>query len=236
MPDSISGGVIDDSEVEKLRIVHDYGPPGRSGGASETYLRTDVGDNFSVPMELGYTDGRAETNEFVVTVVDEFDNVRRYTFEVEMGDGAPPSISPEPFPDATTEGPADWALAVDRSESEERADDRETGEPQIFVSNVTVNRTQVTTRTVEVPAGGEATVEFRTPFAETGNHTVSVNGTRAGPVVVSSGGGPLSVFSVLSMLPLRLIGMGLGAFVGLAVVLTLVRFVLRRVGGGEADG
>jgi PGF-pre-PGF domain-containing protein len=671
-----SGRVIDDSAVEKLRITHDYGEPGRSGGAGETYVRTDVGDNFSIPMELGHTVGREETNSFVVTAVDEFDNVRRYTFQVDLGDGAPPSITPEPYPDVTTEGhvdfrgtvtddvwvseasvsfrpvgesaidnetiastreyeylggrrsvtfdetfymqrfmtyeitvtvtdvanrtttetyrvtreregenltpdvvldrertvvldretlfvsgasldgptqrlvvetrdaatgetidyqrvydgnftarvdfdrevavgpdlttvivratgaegievterfyvngssraafvgnestgtwpavtvvplvddqantgsatvtvrrlfggetarvpalanasvartqnvtlerldltagtftnltatvtvrergeesldtpprtdpagtvriqhdpvgdrvdglalrlaverdylaahdmapenltlyrrsgsnwtalpttvaseaadtvryrvespglslyslaaggpdtptsavrpldralvdqfdgagsvvptegPAgDWSLAVDRSARDERgstdgADDRETGEPQVFVSNVTVNRTrvavnesvtvtavltnagdadgtyatglqavrglnrtQVATRTAEVPAGGEATIEFRTAFTETGNHTVSVNGTQAGPVVVSSGGGLLSVFSVLSVLPLRLVGMGLGALVGLAAVLTLARFVFRRVGGGEAD-
>jgi len=177
-----------------------------------------------------------------------------------------------------TEGPGEgWSLSVDRRDENGTAGstDESTGEAQIFVSNVTVNRTRVAVnesvlvtavlsnagnasgtyvtglsdiqglnrtvvakRAAEVPADGEATVEFRTDFAEPGNHTVSVNGTQAGPVVVSSGGGGLlSVLSVLSFLPLRLIGMGLGALVALAVLLTLVRFVLRRVGGGgEAGG
>ena len=59
------------------------------------------------------------------------------------------------------------------------------------------------------------------------------DGTQAGPVVVP-GGGLLSVFSFV---PLRLIELGLDVFVGLAVVLTLVRFVLRRVGdSGEETG
>ncbi|PSP53235.1 hypothetical protein BRC74_04810 [Halobacteriales archaeon QH_7_68_42] len=97
-----------------------------------------------------------------------------------------------------------------------------------------LNRTLVEKREVDVPAGEQRDVQFRTQFEEPGNHTVSVNGTQAGPVVVSEGGGLLSM--LFSVLPLRLIGMGLGGLVGLAVVLTLVRFVLRRVGGGEAEG
>jgi len=88
-----------------------------------------------------------------------------------------------------------------------------------------------------VPAGENVTVSFVTSFATAGNHSVMVNGTRAGPVVVSEGGGGggglLSVFSVL---PLELIGMAVGGLVGLALVLVLVRFVLRRVGGSGADG
>jgi PGF-pre-PGF domain-containing protein len=98
-----------------------------------------------------------------------------------------------------------------------------------------VNRTSVATRAVPVPAGGQETVEFETAFAEPGNHTVSVNGTRAGPVVVSSGGGGL--LSVFSFIPVRLVGLALGGLLGFGVVLTLVRFVIRRVGGsGETGG
>lgn len=93
-----------------------------------------------------------------------------------------------------------------------------------------LNRTFVETRAATVPADGERDVEFTTRFEEPGNHTVSVNGTQAGPVVVSEDGGLLSVLSVV---PVRLVGMGLGGLVGLGVVLTLVRFVLRRVGGEE---
>jgi hypothetical protein len=146
------------------------------------------------------------------------------------------------------------------------------GQPQLFVSNVTVNRTQVAVNEsvlvnvtvansgnasgtyvaglqtiqglnrsfvdraeVTVPPGEQRRVQFTTQFARTGNHTVSVNGTQAGPVVVSSGGGLLSILSVI---PVRLIGLILGGVVGLLVVLTLVRFVLRRVGSGgdEAGG
>lgn len=95
------------------------------------------------------------------------------------------------------------------------------------------NRTFVTTREVSVPAGGERTVEYTHRFAERGNYTVSVNGTEAGPVVVSGGGGGL--LSVFAFLPLRLLGMVLGAVVGLVVVLVLVRFVLGRVGGGDEE-
>lgn len=148
----------------------------------------------------------------------------------------------------------------------------ETGEAQIIVTNVTVNRTavavnesvtvnatlrndgdangtytaslqtiqglnrtQVETRTVGVPAGDERTVRYETAFAEPGNHTVSVNGSQAGPVVVGAAGGGL--LSVFAFIPLRLVGLILGGIVGLLVVLTLVRFVLRRVGsGGETGG
>jgi hypothetical protein len=145
------------------------------------------------------------------------------------------------------------------------------GEAQLFVTNVTVNRTQVAVNEsvlvnvtvansgdaggtyvaglqtiqgpnrsfvdreeVTVPPGEQRRVQFTTQFAQTGNHTVSVNGTQAGPVVVSGGGGLLSI---LSIIPVRLIGLILGGVVGLLVVLTLVRFVLRRVGsGGEEAG
>lgn len=174
-----------------------------------------------------------------------------------------------------TDGPrGNWTVTLpeDANESDE-AGNESVAEPQVFVTDVAVNRTEVGVnesvtvnatlenageangsyvaglqtvqglnrtfvekREVAVPAGERRTVRFRTAFEEPGNHTVSVNGTQAGPVVVSEGGGLLSVFSVLSVLPLRLIGMGLGGLVGLAVVLTLVRFVLRRVGGGEAEG
>ena len=95
---TLSGWIIDDSDVEKLRIIHDYG-----NGEGETYVRRDVGANFSIPMELGYTYPNA-TNYFVLTAVDEFDNVRRQTFQIDVGDGAPPEVSPEPYADETTDG------------------------------------------------------------------------------------------------------------------------------------
>lgn len=157
------------------------------------------------------------------------------------------------------------------NETANGTDAGDTGEAQIFVTNVTVNRTQVAVnesvtvdatlansgdasgtyvatlesiqglnrtavdqQLVEVAPGEQRTIQFRTAFAEPGNHTVAVNGTQAGPVVVEEGSGLLSVFAFV---PLRLIGLVLGAIVGLLVVLTLVRFVLRRVGsGGEASG
>ncbi|MFB6152124.1 MAG: PGF-pre-PGF domain-containing protein [Haloarculaceae archaeon] len=101
-----------------------------------------------------------------------------------------------------------------------------------------LNRTFVAKRTVSIPPGENRTLRVEHAFATTGNHTVSVNGTQAGPVVVSKGGGGglLSVFSVLSFLPIRTIGLALGGIVGLLVVLVLVRFVLRRVGGEGAGG
>ncbi|WP_436909401.1 hypothetical protein [Halosimplex marinum] len=94
----------------------------------------------------------------------------------------------------------------------------------------------VGTETVAVPAGEQRRVNFTTNFSTTGNHTVMVNGTRAGPVVVGGGGGLLSFLSVLSFLPLRLIGMGLGGLLGLGLVVVLLRFVLRKVGGESANG
>ncbi|WP_436927878.1 hypothetical protein [Halosimplex amylolyticum] len=87
---------------------------------------------------------------------------------------------------------------------------------------------------VAVPAGEQREVGFTTAFATEGNHTVMVNGTQAGPVVVGGGGGLLSFlsfFSFLSFLPLRLIGMALGGILGLLLVLVLLRFVLGKVGG-----
>jgi hypothetical protein len=96
------------------------------------------------------------------------------------------------------------------------------------------NRTIVDSQSVELIPAEERTVRYETAFAEPGNYTVSVNGTQAGPVVVAESGGLLSVFSFV---PLRLVGLVLGGIVGLLLVLTLVRFVLRRVGsGGEASG
>ncbi|MFB6139644.1 MAG: hypothetical protein ABEJ26_04325 [Halosimplex sp.] len=91
-------------------------------------------------------------------------------------------------------------------------------------------------QSVTVPPGEQRRVRFTTAFATTGNHTVMVNGTRAGPVVVGGGGGGLlSVFSVLSFLPLRLIGMALGGLLGLGLVLVLLRFALGKV-GGDGEG
>ncbi|WP_415380834.1 hypothetical protein [Halosimplex sp. TS25] len=98
-----------------------------------------------------------------------------------------------------------------------------------------MNVSFVDTESVAVPAGEERAVGFTTQFATEGNHTVMVNGTQAGPVVVGSGGGLfsfLSFFSFLSILPLRLIGMALGGILGLLLVLVLLRFVLGKVGGG----
>ncbi|WP_436932293.1 hypothetical protein [Halosimplex halobium] len=92
----------------------------------------------------------------------------------------------------------------------------------------------VARESVAVPAGEQRRVGFTTQFAAEGNHTVLVNGTRAGPVVVGGGGGLLSFLSVFSVLPLRLIGMGLGGLVGLGLVVVLLRFVLGKVGGGES--
>jgi len=102
------------------------------------------------------------------------------------------------------------------------------------------NWTFVGKRSVTVPAGERRNVSFVTAFRQAGNHTVSVNGTQGGPVTVESGGGGgllssipfLSVFSFLGFLPLDLIGMAVGGLVGLYVVLVLVTFVLRRIGGG----
>lgn len=98
-----------------------------------------------------------------------------------------------------------------------------------------MNVSFVAKESVAVPAGEQRQVGFTTQFATEGNHTVMVNGTQAGPVVVGGGGGLLSflsVFSFLSFLPLRLIGMALGGIVGLFLVLVLLQFVLRKVGGG----
>jgi len=88
--------------------------------------------------------------------------------------------------------------------------------------------------TVAVPAGDQRGVQFTTNFSTTGNHTVMVNGTQAGPVVVGEGGGLFSFLSFLSFLPLRLIGMALGGLLGLGLVLVLLRFVLGKVGGGDS--
>jgi hypothetical protein len=77
-----------------------------------------------------------------------------------------------------------------------------------------------------------AHVFLESPYETVPWHDIG-DGTQAGPVVVP-GGGLLSVFSFV---PLRLVGLGLDVLVGLAVVLTLVRFVLRRVGdSGEETG
>jgi len=100
-----------------------------------------------------------------------------------------------------------------------------------------LNRSFVAEKEVRVPAGQNWTVTFVTSFAEPGNHTVSVNGTQGGPVTVSNDGGGGGILSIFSFLPLELIGMVVGGLVGLALVLVLVRFVLRRVGGsGESAG
>jgi len=238
-------------------------------------------------------------NALETTVVNETDETIRYRMESpglsvfslapEGADG--PATVPTQSPEsalvdrldnlsevAVTGGPrGDWRVESPTGEtSADGSNDDSTegpaGEAQIFVSNVTLNRTQVAinesvtvtatlenagdangnyvaglatihavnrtsvaTRAVQVPAGGQETVEFRTAFAESGNHTVSVNGTRAGPVVVSAGGGGL--LSVFSFIPVRLVGLGLAGLLGFAVVLMLVRFVVRRVGGsGEAGG
>ncbi|WP_123539053.1 hypothetical protein [Halosimplex salinum] len=85
---------------------------------------------------------------------------------------------------------------------------------------------------VAVGPGEQREIGFTTQFATEGNHTVMVNGTQAGPVVVGSGGGLFSFLSFLSFLPLRLIGMALGGILGLLLVLVLLRFVLGKVGGG----
>ncbi|QLH77551.1 hypothetical protein HZS55_09680 [Halosimplex rubrum] len=92
----------------------------------------------------------------------------------------------------------------------------------------------VGTETVAVPAGERRGAQFTTNFSTTGNHTVMVNGTQAGPVVVGAGGGLLSFLSFLSVLPLRLIGMALGGLLGLGLVVVLLRFVLGKVGGGDS--
>jgi len=89
-------------------------------------------------------------------------------------------------------------------------------------------------KTVAVPADDQRELQFTTNFSTTGNHTVMVNGTQAGPVVVGEGGGLLSFLSFLSFLPLRLIGMALGGLLGLGLVLVLLRFVLGKVGGGDS--
>ncbi|WP_459192693.1 hypothetical protein [Halosimplex sp. J119] len=102
-----------------------------------------------------------------------------------------------------------------------------------------MNVSFVAKKSVAVPAGEQRQVAFTTRFATEGNHTVMVNGTQAGPVVVEGGGGLLSIlsiFSFLSFLPLRLIGMAIGGIVGLLLVLVLLRFVLGKVGGGESTG
>ncbi|QLH82621.1 hypothetical protein [Halosimplex pelagicum] len=99
-----------------------------------------------------------------------------------------------------------------------------------------MNVSFVGTETVAVPAGEQRGVQFSTQFATEGNHTVMVNGTQAGPVVVGGGGGLLSFLSFLSFLPLRLIGMALGGLLGLGLVVVLLRFVLGKVGGESANG
>jgi hypothetical protein len=98
------------------------------------------------------------------------------------------------------------------------------------------NATEVANRTAVVPPGANRSFEFTASFAETGNHTLSVNGTEAGPVVVGESGGLFSFLSVLSVLPLRLIGIGIGGLLGLGLIVVLLRFVLRRVGGDSANG
>ncbi|ELZ20615.1 hypothetical protein C475_20168 [Halosimplex carlsbadense 2-9-1] len=98
------------------------------------------------------------------------------------------------------------------------------------------NTSQVANRTAVVPPGENRSLELTADFAEPGNHTLAVDGTEAGPVVVSGGGGLLSFLSVLSVLPLRLIGIGLGGLLGLGLVVVLLRFVLGKVGGESADG
>jgi PGF-pre-PGF domain-containing protein len=100
-----------------------------------------------------------------------------------------------------------------------------------------LNRSFVAEKEVRVPAGQNWTVTFVTAFQQPGNHTVSVNGTQGGPVTVSKGGGGGGLLSMFAFLPLELIGMIVGGIVGLALVLVLVRFVLRRVGGsGDSAG
>jgi len=98
------------------------------------------------------------------------------------------------------------------------------------------NTSQVANRTAVIPPGENRSLELTAAFAETGNHTLAVDGTEAGPVVVGGGGGLFSFLSVLSFLPLRLIGMALGGLIGLGLVVVLLRFVLGKVGGDSADG
>ena len=172
--------------------------------------------------------------------------------------------------DGTTNGTAGDETTADGARNETaRNESSDGGEATVFVTNVTVNRTEAAvnesvavnvtlandgdaegtytaglqtihgvnvtlreTRPVTVAPGEEETVGFTTQFAREGNHTVMVNGTQAGPVVVSQGGGLFSFLSVLSILPLRLIGMAVGGLLGLGLVLVLLRFVLGKVGGG----
>ncbi|QPV63904.1 hypothetical protein I7X12_04540 [Halosimplex litoreum] len=98
------------------------------------------------------------------------------------------------------------------------------------------NTSQVANRTAVLPPGENRSLELTAAFAESGNHTLAVDGTEAGPVVVGGGGGLFSFLSVLSFLPLRLIGMALGGLIGLGLVVVLLRFVLGKVGGDSADG
>lgn len=235
---------------------------------NRSYLATRGVDPANLTMYRG-TDGWTELD---TTLVETTNDTARYRVESPglsvfslAETGATLSQS-----DDGTDSSADNGTAT--NETTDGSADEPTGEAQILVTNVSVNRTQVQVnesvmvnatlenrgdaagsytatlqtiqglnrsvagkRTAEVPPGEQRTLRFTTRFADPGNHTVSVNGTQAGPVVVSSGGGLLSIFAFL---PVRLIGMVLGGIVGLLVVLTLVRFVLRRVGDGgdEAGG
>lgn len=88
-----------------------------------------------------------------------------------------------------------------------------------------LNRSTVGERSVAVPAGEERTVSYETSFAESGTYNVTVNGTRAGPIEVGGGG----LLSVLSIVPVKLLGLIGGAIVGVVALYFLVRFALRKL-------
>jgi len=262
-PDADSAGTVsiqhsvDSEQVDEL---------GMTVEVDRSYLDAHGFD----PADLSvYRESGGNWSQLETTLVSADDDGARYRVE---SPGLSVFALAQTAPENATDGTGGGDDEPDEDNETDGDEETDGGTADIFVTNVTVNRTEVEVNesvmvnatlrnegdatgtytatlhtrhglnrtfvaeeAVEVPPGEERTARFTTQFDQPGNHTASVNGTQAGPVVVSEGGGLLSVFSFI---PLRLVGLLLGGVVGLLVVLTLVRFVLRRVGddGSEAGG
>jgi hypothetical protein len=89
---TLAGEIRDDSTVDELLLRHSYGDE-----RIESYRIDRPGTNFSVPLALGRGD-----NGIHLTLIDEYENVRLYEFEVNASDAAQPEISLAPLGNETT--------------------------------------------------------------------------------------------------------------------------------------
>jgi len=93
---TITGQIIEDSAVEKVQLRHEF------GDYRKTYVFREAQRNITLNLTLGYSGADARTNEFRLTSVDEFGNVRVDEFAINHTDAAAPSVSVRPLPDETT--------------------------------------------------------------------------------------------------------------------------------------